>query len=180
MGLSINILATVAVVAVVFFLPLIDRRVCKKLGVQPSNIGGIDRHQRRLLLLRTGILHVIFLLYGLTVAYLTIFSRSAGEEYLIHIALMNDMREAITFDTTYIGVLESILENGLVTGLSNIHIENIADVSQVYLNIMLFIPFGYLAPYCFARFRTRPILRPLVAGFVVSFFVENLQLILKR
>ena len=183
MGLSgnfLNIAVTVMVAMLVLLLPVIDRAVCRRCGINPGFSGGEERRQLRLLRLRMAILYGIFAIYGLAVAYLVFFSRIATEEYQIHIALMDDFRTAITFDTTYVGVLDSILENGLMEGLSNIHIENIADISQVYLNIMLFIPFGYLAPYCIARFRTRPILRPTVAGFMLSFVIENLQLVFKR
>ena len=55
-----------------------------------------------------------------------------------------------------------------------------ANITQVYLNVMLLVPMGYLLPYLFRWFRAKVYYRPAVACFVLSFLIENLQLVFRR
>ena len=45
---------------------------------------------------------------------------------------------------------------------------------------MLFIPMGYLLPYTFRWFRIKVKTRPVIASFLISLAVENLQLVTKH
>ena len=54
------------------------------------------------------------------------------------------------------------------------------DITQVYMNIMLFVPMGYLLPYIFDWFRAKVQIRPVAACFITAFLIENLQLVFRR
>ena len=64
--------------------------------------------------------------------------------------------------------------------MSHIRVEKLEDITQVYMNVMLFVPMGYLLPYIYPWFRARATCRPALAGFVISLLIENLQLIFRR
>ena len=55
-----------------------------------------------------------------------------------------------------------------------------AGITQVYMNIMLFVPMGYLLPYVSSWFRAKVRYRPVLACFLISFATENIQLITRR
>ena len=63
---------------------------------------------------------------------------------------------------------------------SQISIVRPEDLSQFYLNVMIFVPIGYLLPYVFRWFRTRVRVRPVLFCLLLSFLVENIQLISRR
>lgn len=48
------------------------------------------------------------------------------------------------------------------------------------MNIALYIPLGYLLPYCFVWFRERMTSRVVLTGFLLSMLTENVQLITGR
>lgn len=175
-----NILVTVMVALLAVVLPVVDRAVCRRLEVFPGRIGGKNAEKRALLFLRECILLILLFVYLLVVAYLVFFSRVAGNDYRIHVALMADLRQSIHVDNGIFGLLRTVEELGVKEGLRTVRIGSYADIAQVYLNVMLFVPLGYLLPYCFRFFRVRPVLRPFLAGIALSFLVENLQLITKR
>lgn len=156
------VLAVTGIVLIlVFLLPRADRRLCRKLGISPA--GGVSDHPRagfwlrvRAILLATG-----FSAYLAALAYLVFFSRAATADYQVHVKPFADFGEAIRgflTDTPFVG----------------------EDITQVYMNVMLFVPMGYLLPYLFAWFRARVRYRPVLACFVIALAIENLQLIFRR
>ncbi len=56
---------------------------------------------------------------------------------------------------------------------------NLHDFAEVYLNVMLTIPLGYLLPYIFSWYRAKVRIRPVLTTFLLSLFTENAQLITK-
>ena len=48
------------------------------------------------------------------------------------------------------------------------------------MNMMVFVPLGYLLPYTFRWFRERVHTRPVGVCFLISFFTENMQLMSQR
>ena len=179
-GLMTNVLVTGMVLVMVFVLPWIDRRVCARLGLNLQ--GGVSGHPRAesLLRLRQGLLTGLFLIYILAVAWLVFFSRSATDDYQVHIALYEDLQRAVRIDFGFLGVIRSIFTEGFPKAMSHIRVVKPEDIAQVYMNIMLFVPMGYLLPYVFAWFRAKVWVRPVAAGAVISFLIENLQLIGRR
>lgn len=175
-----NLAVTVLVAVMVFLLPWADRKISRKLGLNLT--GGLSSNPRAESLMRTRqwLLYSIFGVYLLAVAYIVFFSRSATKDYQVHIALFSDLKNAVRIDFGFLGFIRTVFAEGFPAAFSHIQIEKAEDISQVYMNIMLFIPMGYLLPYLFAWFRTKVHIRPALACLVISFLVENLQLIFRR
>ena len=178
--LSTNIFVTGIVALLVVFLPLIDRAVCRAAGINIQH--GLDGHSKesRLLRLRRFILVSVFGVYLLANVYLVFFSRSASEDYLIHVDPLNDLINSVKIDSGILGILKDIYTQGLSEGFSHIHVESKEDIAQIYMNIMLYVPMGYLLPYISEWCRTKVKIRPVMLCFLFSFVTENLQLVFKR
>lgn len=179
-AMSTNILVTVLVAVLVFVLPWVDRRICARLGVNLHH--GVSENPRAdsLLRLRQLLLLAVFAVYAAVVAYLVFFSRSASESYSIHIAPFADLQKAIASDFGLFDMLVLLFTEGFQAMISHIRVVKFEDITQVYMNVMLYVPMGYLLPYVFEYFRSRARIRPVFACFVISFLTENIQLIFKR
>ncbi len=182
---DINNLATVlsvtALVAmVVLMLPWADRRICRKLGV--SLTGGLSSNPDadRILRIRQRLLTGGILLYTLIFAWLAFFSRSAMTNYVVHVDPFRDQLDAFSTEQGFGDVFRRIFTEGPVAAFRNVRLVRPEDLIQFYLNIVVFVPFGYLLPYAFRWFRERVRLRPALVCFLLSFIVENLQLVSRR
>ena len=175
-----NLLVTVLVAVLVFFLPWLDRRICRRLGVNLHHGVSKNPHADALLSLRQTLLFLVFAVYLALFAYLVFFSRAASESYRIHIAPFYDLQKAIDSDHGVFDILMILFTEGPQEALSHIRVVKAEDIAQVYMNMMLFVPMGYLLPDVFEDFRSRASVRPVLACFVISFVTENLQLIFKR
>ncbi len=179
-SLSANLLVTGLVLAMVFALPWADRKACRRLGLNLQ--GGVSANPRAetLLRLRQALLWTGFGLYLAAVAYLVFFSRSASQEYQVHIALFADLQNAVHIDYGVLGLLKAVFTEGLPSALKHVRVVRAEDIAQVYMNLMLFVPMGYLLPYLFSWFRAKVRVRPALACLIISFLIENLQLIFRR
>ena len=179
-SLTTNILVTVLVILFVVLIPYIDRRLCRKFNINPDRrLDGNDR-ESRLLRLRETVFYIIFFLYLAVFAYLVFFSRTAAEDYKVHVAPLSDLRASVRIDSGILGVIAAFLSGGVEAAANQVHIEKPEDIGQIYMNIMLFVPMGYLLPYVFNWVQKRVRIRPVLCCFVISLIVENLQLISKR
>lgn len=179
-SLTTNLAVTGLVLALVFLLPWLDRTTCKKLGLNLQ--GGVSSHPRAeaLLRLRQGLLLFAFAVYLAAVAFLVFFSRSATRDYQVHVALFEDLTGAVRIDLGFVGFLKTIFTDGFSKAVSHVQIISAQNIAQVYMNIMLFVPMGYLLPYLFGWFRAKVRYRPALACLVLSFLIENAQLVFRR
>lgn len=178
--MSTNVIVTVLVMLLVFVLPLVDRRICTKLGLNLHHGVSTNPKADALLQIRQLILFAVFFVYVMVFAYLVFFSRTASEEYLVHIAPFVDLQNAISTDYGLSDFLVTLFRGGIQEAFSHVYVLKFEDIAQVYMNIMLYVPMGYLLPYVFEFFRSRSGIRPVLACFVISFITENLQLIFRR
>lgn len=179
-NLYFNVGVTAAVLLFVLLMPLIDRFICRKLGINVEhNLAGSSR-ENRLLRLRMVVLYIVLALYMAANVWLVFFSRSATEEYLVHVDPLGDLMDSVRIDSGILGTITEIYSVGISEGLSNIHVEKPEDIAQVYMNVMLYVPLGYLLPYVFEFCRKRIRIRPVLLCFVASFITENLQLVFRR
>lgn len=174
-----NILVTVMVFLMVFLLPYIDRKVCTGLGINIRHRRTADTREARLLRLREVVFYAIFFVYMAVYVYLVFFSRNALEDYVVHVKPLQDLMNSVHIDTGIVGVTSTILEEGLSDGLSKIQVQKPEDIAQFYMNVMLFVPMGYLLPYVFDWVQKSVNRRPVLICFLVSLLTENLQLIFK-
>ena len=145
-SLSTNLFVTGMVLVMVFLLPWIDRRVCRKMGLNLE--GGISRNPKAetMLKMRQSILASIFLIYMLMLSWIVFFSRSASRDYQVHVALYEDLQSAVKIDYGIFDVIRILFTKGFREAMSHIQIVNTANITQVYMNIMLFVPMGYMLP----------------------------------
>ncbi len=171
-SLSTNLLVTGVVLMMVFVMPWLDRKICAKLKLDLTGAVSENPAAPFLLRMRKLLLFCIFAVYIAVVAWLVFFSRTASEEYKVHVAIFQDLNNAFYID---FGILRE-----LSLGEPFIQIIKGEDIAQAYMNMMLFVPMGYLLPYVFDYFRARPKVRPFVASVLISFLIENIQLISRR
>lgn len=177
----ITLVAITAFVAVfIVLLPYVDRRVCRKLGLNLQHGLSENANADSLLRLRQLVLYLVFALYAAAFLVIVFFSRTATETYQVHVAPFQDLYNAVETDRGLVDVIETIFTEGFVEGLSHVEVIRPQDIAQVYLNVMLFVPMGYLLPYVFSWFRDGARIRPVLACFFLSLATENLQLIFRR
>ena len=179
-SLSTNIFVTVLVLAMVFLLPWIDRKVCGKLGLNLQ--GGISKNPKaeELLRLRQALLIAVFGAYLFALAWFVFFSRAVAKNYAVHAALFEDLQNSVQSDFGFIDFIRVLFSEGIKAAFSHIRIVNTANFTQAYMNLMLFVPLGYLLPYTFSWFRAKVRFRPALACFLTSFLIENIQLVSRR
>ena len=175
-----GLLVTGLVALLVFLLPRADRRICRRLAIDPT--GGVSGNPAadRLLRLRQGFLLFAFFLYLAVFAYLVFFSRRPSGAYAVHASPLSDLQKSVESDLGLADILHVTLTEGFAAGVSHIRIVRPEDIAQIYMNVMLFVPMGYLLPYLFRWFRARVRVRPVLCCLLVSFCVENLQLLTRR
>ena len=179
-SLTVNILVTILTVVMIFGLPLCDGAICTKLGLSLSDGLSSNPNADRLLHIRKWLLIAIFGVYLLLVGYVTLFSRSAAEDYLVHVDLYHSIASSFRIDFGILEFIHVMFKEGLAAAISHIRIRNPENIAQVYMNICMFIPMGYLLPYIFDWFRRNPKRRTVTACFLASLLIENIQLITKR
>lgn len=174
-----NIFVALCVLVLVIALPLIDSGVCRKLGVSLTHGMSSNPRADKLLRWRKTVLYTIFALYLAANLYLVFVSREESETYLVHTDLMMDLANSVSFDLGVIGTFEEMLVSGFRSGWNHIHVVKAADIMQVLMNTMFYIPMGYLLPYCFKRLQGKKN-RTVFICFLFSFLTENIQLIFRR
>ena len=179
-SLEMNLLVTLLVAVLVFLLPWADRLICRRLRLNLE--GGLSENPDadRLLRLRQRLLVFGFLLYLLLFAWLVFFSRNASTGFTVHVAPLEDVKNAFSTPTGFSGWFRTLFTEGVSAAFSQISVVRPEDLSQFYLNVMLFIPMGYLTPYVFRWFRARVRIRPVLFCLLLSLLVENLQLVTRR
>lgn len=156
-----NLILVLSVTAIAVLLscilPYVDTKLCKHFGLNIQ--GGLDEHENAPMygLIRKLILYLVFLIYICVLFYLVLFARNVNTDYLIRNTGIR------LFIMTWQGFDLPAME-----------------FFEFYLNLMLFIPMGYLLPYTFNLFRAHTLRRPLIASFLISVLIENLQLMMKR
>ncbi len=175
---AVTVTALVAVMVVL--LPWADRHICRRLKLNLQ--GGLSENPRadELLQLRKSLLIAGFLAYIGLFAYIVFFSRAATEDYQVHVAVLEDLSNSVQTDHGFSDVLRTLFSEGIGAALSRVRIVRLADILQFYMNMMLFVPLGYLLPYVSSWFRARVTRWPVLACFLFSVAVENLQLVTKR
>ena len=178
-SLKSSLMVTGIVLVMVFLLPWADRKICRKLGLNLQ--GGKSKNPRadQLLRWRQGILMAGFVAYLLIYAWLVFFSRTAMNDYVVHIAPLEDLKNAFQTEHGFSDVFSRFFTEGF-SAFANVELVRPEDIAQFYMNVMVFVPLGYLLPYVFRWFRARIKTRPVGACFLISFLTENIQLMSTR
>lgn len=178
-SLSTCLYFTVLVLFLVVGIPAIDVLLCRKLGLNPVGGKNSTLASSRLYVVRRVLLFVGFAIYLVGFLYTTLFSRAAAADYQVHVALFKNFVDSL-IDFGIVGYLVGLFSGGSIELSTELTTLSLNGITEVYLNILLFIPMGYFLPYLFAWFRRGSIrLKSTVASFVISICVENTQLITK-
>ena len=107
---------------------------------------------------------IISVIYILAIIYLTFISREPMPIHHYSINPFGAARRGLEFG------------GGLISGLlhGTVKITNWAELRNIILNILLFIPFGYLLPTLFPRLRSWHV---ILLGLAFSLCIELLQLL---
>ena len=109
----ITILAVTAFVAVfIVLLPFIDRRVCRRLGLNLQHGLSENANADALLKLRQMVLYAVFLLYMAAFMGIVFFSRSSGNAYQVHVAPFQDLYNAVEIEQGLVDVIVTIFREG--------------------------------------------------------------------
>ena len=178
-SLTTNLVVTAMVALLVIVMPWADRKICGKLGLNLR--GGVSTNSKadRLLKVRQWILTGGIMAYLLIFAWLAFLSRSASDSYLVHVSPMEDVKNAFRTDHGFSAVFSRLFTEGF-SAFANVRLVRPEDLAQFYMNVMVFVPSGYLLPYTFRWFRERVWTRPVGVCFLLSFFTENMQLLSRR
>ena len=164
-SLTTVICVTVMVAVMVLMLPWLDRRISSRLGLNLHGGLSTNPDADRLLRIRQHILTFGIFVYLAVFAYLVFFSRAAMEYYTVHIAPLQDLRDAFSTDYGFSDVIRRIFSEGFTEAFRNVRLVRPEDLIQFYLNIIVFIPLGYLLPYVFRWFRERVRMRPASTSY---------------
>lgn len=183
-SLTFIIAVTLFVALFVIAVPRIDVFICRKLKVDPR--GGVSSNPEgeKWLKLRKGLIYTVFVIYLAAFLILTFFStRETEEVFLVKNRLFEDLRWMFDMDK----FMRLLIFDGIKEAFDyakqqkeQINIFQLFSLAEMYLNIMLFVPMGYMLPYAFKWFRNDLKIRPVLACFIFSFVVENLQLLTQR
>lgn len=155
----------VSIAALVFGLPFLIRKLRQKIKKEKEY--------------RTA-LAVIFGVYMLGYLYYTLLSRDVMPSARIQLVLLKGYRTAFAFDSGILGTLKELLTEGPVSGISGIHFVSTEPLEGVVLNILLYIPMGYLLPVLWPSLaRGKWMRKILFLGFAASLLTEVIQLILR-
>lgn len=115
---------------------------------------------------------IVFAVYILGNLSFTILNRSPG--YFGEAPAFFNYRQAFDLDFSLWDTLR-LLPEGLGETLSHIHISSYTYAREVFLNILLYIPMGYLLPFIFKPMRYS-VTACTLAGFLCSCATEYAQL----
>jgi glycopeptide antibiotics resistance protein len=112
-----------------------------------------------------------FAVYLLGNLYVTLLSREASPIVRMETVLLSAYRASFDLDYGVLGTLKHLIAEGFPAG---IRLVNTEPLEGILLNILLYIPMGYLLPLLFPRLKGRHV---LMLGFAASLLTETTQLI---
>ena len=143
LGLYANLSVTLMTILMVIGMPLTDHFLCKKLGISPDDRLSKNPEADHYLHLRKIVLILVFAAYVFLLSYVVFFSRSASDDYLVHVALYEDLANAVQIDYGILGFIKDIFTNGISSAMEHVKVNKIEDIYQVYVH-----PDGLSSPLC--------------------------------
>lgn len=115
------------------------------------------------------IFNLIFIIYVIGNLYTTILSRAPGSHTQVEMELLRTLRTAFSLDYGLSGTLQHILSDGFPAG---IRVVSLAPLKGAALNVLLYLPVGYLLRYVFPRLKGWHV---IVIGMAASACTEIIQ-----
>ena len=116
-----------------------------------------------------------FVVYLLGYLYFTILSRER-ETLRTQLVLFNAYKSAFPSGSNFFEVMRNFWKNDPFSGIHGIQLERTSPLEGIILNILLYIPMGYLLPFVWKTLR-KHLWLTVPAGFAISLLTEIIQLI---
>ncbi len=117
---------------------------------------------------------IVFAVYIAGNLSFTILNREVISDSAAVLNPLSDFESAFYLDLGVIGTLRSLIRNGPEAALGTVHIASRQMAKEVFLNILLYIPMGYLLPFVWKEMRHIWVIT--LAGFLCSCATELAQL----
>ncbi len=116
----------------------------------------------------------IFVIYIFGNLSFTILNREVISDTAVILQPGSDFQSAFYLDLGLIGTIQQLFSGNFSAVVSSIHVKSSFMAREVLLNILLYLPMGYLLPFTFKMFRYGVILTTSV-GFFCSLATELAQ-----
>lgn len=156
------IFLTLFILAVAFCLPFLSR--------------SFGRHTKLLYAVK----YFIFAVYLFANLSVTIIFRSVQSEWMPYLTLFSSYRESLEVSGGLMDFIRVAIGQGLQDALQTITVADTVILKNIILNILLYMPLGYLLPFVFPRLmrirRALKVLSITLIGFFFSLATETVQL----
>ena len=105
----------------------------------------------------------------------TILNRETLSDYYIILPGLSSYRRALYLDLGFFGTLREAMHEGLGEALRHIHLQNGTALREILLNVLLYVPLGYILSFVFPR-KHRHVAVITLIGFLCSLATESAQL----
>ena len=114
---------------------------------------------------------IVLAAYGAGELYFTFFNRhhAVADSFNV-LTPMADIEAAFRVDLGVIGLIKEIIRGNAKEALASVHIESARKAREVLLNVLLYLPLGYLLPFVSKKFRRPSAI--LLIGFLCSLATE--------
>lgn len=117
----------------------------------------------------------VFIIYIFGNLSYTILNREVISSTAVILTPMSDFESAFYLDLGIVGMIKELVRNGPQAVLSSVHIVSGRMAKEVLLNVLLYIPMGYLLPFVSKHMRT--ITAITMIGLLCSCATETAQLV---
>ncbi len=118
---------------------------------------------------------IVFVVYIFGNLSYTIFGREELSSYYVVLPTFGQYHNAVYLDLGIMGTIRSVWQNGLQETLRHIHLLSASAAREVLLNILLYVPMGYLLPFILKPMRYS-VMACTVVGLLCSCATEFAQL----
>lgn len=119
---------------------------------------------------------VLFVIYIFANLSFTILNREVLSDHYLVLQPAGDFKSAFYLDLGFVGTIRTLLHGGIRAAAESVHIRNSEMAREVFLNILLYVPMGYLIPFIFKSLRSHVFVVTFI-GFLCSCATETAQLI---
>ncbi len=119
---------------------------------------------------------ILFVIYIFANLSFTILNREVLSDHYLILQPTGDFKSAFYLDLGFLGTIRELFHGGFRAAMNSVHIRNSEMAREVFLNILLYVPMGYLIPFIFKSLRSHVFLITFI-GFLCSCATETAQLI---
>ncbi|MBP5654565.1 MAG: VanZ family protein [Clostridiales bacterium] len=116
---------------------------------------------------------LVFVVYMAGFLYVTLFSREPSTESTIVLTPFEGYRQSLQFNPGFIDFLKLVFHKEFSEALNTVRVTSVSRLEENLLNILLFVPFGFLVPTMGKKLRKLLII--VFLGMMSSLAVELVQ-----